>query len=166
MNSSTLNTISIAEEGTQGWVPQSTDRGTLDIILSCGLTIFLCTWTSVCVNVPAPEHGVWAIFKDRWHMFCLGTLGPDFVLLLAVGQYCSAKASVKAFANSKIRGWTMKHAFFADMGGIHLQLPGVGPFPINAKQLHFMVTNGYMSFPESVTEDVINDRNKYDGLSR
>jgi hypothetical protein len=100
-------------------------------------------------------------------MFCLGALGPDFVLLLAVGQYCSARASVKAFATSKIKGWTMKHAFFADMGGIHLLLPSVGrSFPINAKQLHFMVSNGYVPFPEGITEDIINDRNKYDGLSR
>jgi len=103
-------------------------------------------------------------------MFCLGVLGPDFVLLLAVGQYCSAKASEKAFARSKIKGWTLKHAFFADMGGIHLELPNHYPelksFPINAKQLHFMVANEYIPFPSQITEAVIDDKNKYDGLSR
>jgi hypothetical protein len=151
--------------GTRGWVGQSRDRGTLDIVVSCVITVFLCLWTSVCVNVPAPEHGMWSIFRDRWHMFCLGLLGPEFILLLAVGQYCSAKASTRLFHASNLTGWTTKHSFLADMGGIHLQVPDMKSFPIMAKQLHFLVTNNYIPYPE-ITTMAINDKNKSDGLAR
>jgi hypothetical protein len=98
-------------------------------------------------------------------MFCLGLLGPEFTLLLAVGQYCSARASVKLFSVSRLTGWTMKHSFLADMGGIHLQVPDVKTFPITAKQLHFLVTNNYIPYPE-ITTTAINDKNKSDGLAR
>lgn len=168
MNNSTLQSASdnITDVGgTRGWVPQSNDRGTLDIVVSCAITVFLCLWTSVCVNVPAPEHGMWSIFRDRWHMFCLGLLGPDFTLLLAVGQYCSARAGVKLFKKSNLPNWTMKHSFLADMGGIHLQVANINSFPINAKQLHFLVTNNYIPYPEITTTE-INDKNKSDGLAR
>ncbi|KAF2691052.1 hypothetical protein K458DRAFT_438759 [Lentithecium fluviatile CBS 122367] len=164
MNCTVANTTTNLE-GTRGWVRQSNDRGTLDIIISCCITIFLCIWTSVCVNVPAPEHGMWSMLRDRWHMFCLGLLGPEFILLCAVGQYCSARASFHAFARTKHEGWTMKHAFFADMGGIHLQFQDVRSFPVNAKQLHFLVASGYISYPKITTND-INDKNKADGLAR
>jgi hypothetical protein len=59
----------------------------------------------------------------------------------------------------------MKHAFFADMGAIHLKMEGMDSFPINAKQLHFLVVNRYIAYPQISTE-VIDDKNKYDGLAR
>jgi hypothetical protein len=162
MNSTTES--SLLNGGTRGWVSQSNDRGTLDIVVSCSITIFLCIWTSVCVNVPSPEHGVWAIFRDRWHMFCLGLLGPEFIVLLAIGQYCSAKASVRQF-KAKHKDWTAKHGFFADMGGIHLQVQNLKSFPITAKQLYFLAERDFITYPY-ITKTMINDKNKSDGLAR
>ncbi|KAF2245148.1 hypothetical protein BU26DRAFT_533233 [Trematosphaeria pertusa] len=164
MNHSIANTTG-NWEGTRGWVRQPNNRGSLDIIISCSITIFLCAWTSICVNVPSPEHGVWEIFRDRWHMLCLGGLGPEFVVLISIGQFCMARASVQAFAKTKHQSWTMKHAFFADMGGIHLQFPNTKSFPVNGKQLHFLVTNGYIVYPRISAED-IDDKNKANGLAR
>ncbi|KAL7775272.1 hypothetical protein CFE70_006190 [Pyrenophora teres f. teres 0-1] len=150
--------------GTRGWVGQSDDRGTLDIVVSSSITIFLCIWTTVCVNVPSPEHGVWAIFRDRWHMFCLGLLGPEFTVLLAIGQYCSARASVRQF-KAKYNNWTVKHGFFADMGGVHLQVENLKSFPITSKQLYFLAEHDFISYPH-ITTTMINDKNKSDGLAR
>ena len=104
-------------------------------------------------------------------MFCLGLLGPEFILLNTVGQFCSARASVQAFAASGHEDWTMKHAFFADMGAIHLRVSDaesgqVMKFPINAKQLHFLVVNEYIKYPKEITKDTIRDKNKSDGLAR
>jgi hypothetical protein len=176
MNSTIFNKTSSHVE-LRGWVSQPQGRGTLDILVSCGITIFLCIWTSVCVNVPAPGHGPWDIFLDRWHMFCLGLLGPEFVLLLAVGQYCLARSSwtllqkenlpddVRKKLKPDLPEWTMKHSFFADMGGILLESPEFPSFPINAKQLHYLIVKGYIPFPV-ITEETINDKNKADGLTR
>ena len=99
-------------------------------------------------------------------MFCLGMLGPEFVLLSAVGQYCSAKDATRAFHNSGYVKWTIRHSYFADMGGVHVRFPRWRPFPVNAKQLHYLVVNHHIVYPENITLEKIKDRNKRDGLSR
>jgi hypothetical protein len=43
--------------------------------------------------------------------------GPEFVLTYASGQWGTARESVKAFRASGYPQWTMRHGFFADMGG-------------------------------------------------
>ena len=80
---------------TNGWVPQNGGRGTFDILSACILTIFLCCWTSVCVNIPAATEAKWQRFLDKAKLAGVGILGPDFLLLIAIGQYESAKRSVK-----------------------------------------------------------------------
>ena len=81
----------------EGWVHQTNGRGTLDIIWTCTLTIFLCCWTSVCVNVPAITDTRWDQFRDKFNLACLAMLGPDFLCVLAVGQWESARRSVEVF---------------------------------------------------------------------
>lgn len=58
----------------------------------------------------------------------------------------------------------MRHAFYADGGGFLLQLPNEDwpPFPVDAKQLHYLVSNGFVDYPEMREEDVAG----IDGLSR
>ena len=51
------------------------------------------------------------------------------------------------------------------MGGYQLQALGYPPFPLNANQLYFVISNGYVDFPEEDETD-IDDRNKRDGLAR
>ncbi|KAF2092472.1 hypothetical protein NA57DRAFT_50221 [Rhizodiscina lignyota] len=169
MNSTTLNTT-VQHGGTRGWVPQSNDRGTLDILTSCAITTFLCIWTCACVNVPAPGKGSRDIIQDRWHMFCLGILGPEFVLMSAIGQYCCAKTATQKFRTVKksqpTDDWTMRHSYFADMGGVHVKFDGCNAFPVNAEQLHYLVAKEYLQYPSHLTLDVIKDKNKRDGLSR
>jgi hypothetical protein len=107
-------------------------------------------------------------------MFCVGILGPELIMTLAAGQYCSAKTSLDEFRASGFgpKQWTLKHAFLADMGGIILETPDCPPFPISSKQLHYLVThkrngNGdnYLPFPDISLAD-IKDKNKADGLAR
>lgn len=59
----------------------------------------------------------------------------------------------------------MTQAFFANMGGYHLEAPGYPSFPLNAKQLAFVISHGYVDFPAEDETDV-DDRNKRDGLAR
>lgn len=51
------------------------------------------------------------------------------------------------------------------MGGYHLESPGYPTFPLNAPQLLFMISKGYVEFPAEDETD-IEDRNKRDGLAR
>lgn len=161
----TFNNTSVVEEELCSWVPQPDGRGTLDIIVSCVITIFLCSWTCICVNVPPPKNSQFRQFLDKWHLFCLNVLGPEFVFMLALGQYLSARKSVEAFHDSGYTGWTITHAFYADMGGFTFQPRGWKSFPVNSKELHYLVTKGYLPFPE-VTKEHIQDKDKASGLAR
>ena len=79
----------------QGWVPPPSGRGTFDILSTCALTIFLCCWTSVYPNIPAATDRPWDQFRDKLNLAGLGVLGPDFLFTLALGQWDSARRSVK-----------------------------------------------------------------------
>ncbi|BCS03147.1 uncharacterized protein AKAW2_70025A [Aspergillus luchuensis] len=155
-----------------GWIDEPDGRGTWSILSSCLLTIVLCCWTAVMPNIPARSDRWYHGLRDRLHLASLGLLGPEFLLMLALGQWSSARASVKGFEQllttktTKRPLWTLTHAFYADMGGFLIDGPGTDrPFPVNAKQLRFLIEKGYVDYP-MIGEDDINDRNKSDAFSR
>ena len=115
------------------------------------------------LNVPAPTDGFWKIFwrKARWLL--LGILAPEVPMLIACGQWSSAKRSVEQMRNLGFdeKQWTMSHAFLADMGGIALQLRDDDPFPITAKQLAWLVEQGHTVLP-AINEKDIKDKSKGD----
>ncbi|KAL2822218.1 hypothetical protein BDW59DRAFT_149588 [Aspergillus cavernicola] len=152
------------------WVSEPSGRGTWSILSSCLLTITLCCWTSVCPNIPAQSDRYWCSLREKMHLACIGVLGPEFLLMLAMGQWSSARKSVKAFRRlnpgSRKCEWTMTHAFYADMGGFLLSGSGIElPFPIDATQLLFLIEQGYVQCPE-ISRNEIEDRNKSDAFSR
>jgi hypothetical protein len=147
------------------WVPAPNTRGTFDIIWSCAQTTALCAWVSICVNVPAPDYGNLDLLRDKFHFILLTLLGPELVFMLAFTQFQSARASVKQFRDDGYPNWSLRHAFYADMGGIHVKHRAWKRFPVNAKQLHYLVTHGHMVYPE-ITLKEIKARGKTDGLAR
>lgn len=145
-----------------GWVSQPDGRGTFDIVWSSLLTVFLCTWTVLCLNLPAKTDSYSRRMFRKFRWMLLAIIGPEFVLSFAIGQWASAKRSQKQFDMPE---WTMRHAFFADMGGFVLQPRESAPFSINAKQLYWLVTNGYMPIP-AVEDSDISDKSKADGFAK
>lgn len=148
-----------------GWVHEPNGRGTFEILWTCIQTVVLCAWVSVCVNIPAPGFGAWDVVRDKFHFVLLTLLGPEIVIIIAYGQYLSAKSSVAQFGASNYKNWTMIHAFYADMGGIIVRPPDWKQFPVDTKQLHYLVTRDYMDFPDLTTEE-IQARGKTDKLAR
>lgn len=147
----------------QGWRSGPDQRGTMDIIWGCVFTVFLCLWSMLHLNVPGPRDDFWAIFWRKAQWLLLGILAPEVPMMLACGQWSSAKRSIvemRALGYDKDR-WTLAHAFFADMGGIVLQLRHAEPFPITAKQLAWLVRHGHMDMPEILARDV-SDKSKAD----
>lgn len=149
-----------------GWIYQPNGRGTVDIVWSCTFTIFLCTWTVLCLNVPAKEETTWgAIFVRRLRWMIIAIAGPEFVLTIASGQWASAGRSVQAFADIGYPQWTIRQGYFADMGALHLSAPDMPSFPINAKQLHFLVKHGYVEFP-TIDRAKISDKSKASTIAK
>lgn len=149
-----------------GWVQGPDYRGTIDIIWSSFLTIFLCTWTAVCLNVPHPDDKKPQVFfrKVKWMLWAI--VGPEIVLAVAIGQYASARRSVRRFKNLGLRQeWTLRHGFFADMGGIMLEPRDSTPFLVNSRQIEYLVQKGYVEQP-SITAKEIWDKSKADTLAK
>jgi hypothetical protein len=150
-----------------GWTPSPQGRGTIDILWTCGATISLCCWTALCLNVPPPEWGRWRRLGQKVLIGYLSMIGPEFICQLALGQWASARNSVGDFKRSGYHEWSMCHAFVADMGGFVLHAPDWVPFPLNAKQVHYLVTKGYVPYSAvRLDKSLIHDKNKGDGVVR
>lgn len=85
----------ISNDTSSEWTLKPDDRGPWDIVWTCLLTIFLCCWTSICVNCQCSADSYWDRFRDKLDLAVFTIIGPDIVLLLAVGQWESARRSVK-----------------------------------------------------------------------
>ena len=81
-------------------------------------------------------------------------VGPEFVLSFAIGQYASARRSVARFKKLGCPQWTLRHAFFADMGGILLHPNDSTPFLVNSRQLAYLVEHEYIQCPQISAEDI------------
>ena len=172
----------------RGWVSQPDSRGTLDILESCLITIFLCSWSVLFLNLPAKRGWRAALLeKVRWMLFTI--FFPEVLTAIAAEQWRSACQSVEDFSRlerqwesgvlpsekassahenlARLRStpWTMRHAFFADMGGLLLSCPDFAPFPIDSYQLVFLIEHGYLEYPD-IKESDIWDKNKADGFAR
>lgn len=128
--------------------------------------MILCSWSLLCLNVPAPTDSRYQIFRRKVYVTTLCFLGPEFIFMLAFGQWISAHNSVQDFRASGFDKWTMRHAHFADMGGFILHTRDWKPFPVDAKQLHYLIMKGYVNYPDRIDERRISDKNKADGLLR
>ncbi|KIX05526.1 uncharacterized protein Z518_06398 [Rhinocladiella mackenziei CBS 650.93] len=147
------------------WVHQSTFRGTFDILWTSLVTIFISTYSMLCLNVPAPTDSYTKRFRRRLLWMVLGVLGPEFPLTYAAGQWSRAKHSVEAFRASGYESWHMRQAFFADMGGFILHIRDSKPFPLNATQLHWLVRNQFVDYP-AITHKEVWDKSKQDTFTK
>ena len=150
----------------QGWTSQPDGRGTLDIVWSCVLTFSLCSWNILCLNIPSRSESTVLVLWRKTSLAGLGILCPEIVCAIAFGQWLSARQSVRDFdTTAHSSKWGMKEAFFADMGGFLLQSEEERDFPLDAKQLHFLVSKGYLPLPDLDRREV-EERNKVDILLR
>ena len=149
----------------QGWTASPDCRGTIDIIWNCLLTMFLCCWSALVVNVPDPRSTTYQILMRKLYLVGLCTMAPEVIFQAALGQWLSAHHSVRLFAEAGYPNWSMRHGFYADMGGFHLQSPDWKSFPIDAKQLHYLVVRGHVQYP-NIRDSHIQDKNKLDGMLR
>ena len=148
-----------------GWVSQPNQRGTLDIIWSCVVTLGICVWAMLHLNVPAESDSQITLFLRRARWMVLAILAPELVLLYAGGQWTSAKRSVAAMQELGYGRWTMVHAFYADSGGFLLHAEDTIAFPVTAKQIHYLVQKGHLAMPK-VTKKEIWDKSKADRLAK
>ncbi len=148
-----------------GWVSQSNTRGTMDIIWSCASTIFICVWVMLHLNVTAKREKRWHIWLRKLRWFVLALLAPELLMLFAGGQWASARRSVAEMKKIGVTDWTMVHAFYADSGGFMLVARDSIPFPVTARQIHYLVDKRHLREPE-ITREEIWDKSKADMFAK
>ena len=142
-----------------GLVGQLSIRGTIDIIWISLATKFISTYVISCLNVPSVGESWWSIAYHRILWMDISIAGPEFVLTAAAEQWAAAKRSVADFKVAEYESWMMKHTFFADMGGIEVNPLDFVPFRVHAKQLHYLITKGYLPYPNIIRKE-ISDKSK------
>ena len=163
--SATSTTNATSSDTREGWVNQPNGRGTFDILWGSLFTIFLCTWTSLHLNVPSLKEKYIHLWFRKLRWMVQAIMAPEFIVAFATGQKVEARRSIEMWKRSGYHGWTMRHGFYANMGGFVVKPRDSKPFPVNAKQLHYLVTRGYTPFP-STTEKEIWDQSKQDGFQK
>ena len=149
----------------RGWVSSPDGRGTLDIVWACLLTTFLCTWSSLHLNIPGTSDSGFKCLVRRMRWMIQAFLAPEFVVFLATIQKIEARRSCKEWKEAGHPSWTMHHGFFANMGGFILQPRDSKPFPVNSKQLLYLVRHGYARVPR-ITQFEISQKSKQDGFQK
>ena len=119
-----------------------------NMVWSCLVTIFSCTWVAVHPNVPCPkkrEANGWteryirnpllSFVEHRLPLLICALLVPEYVLAWAIRQFLRARKIAKGEIELRVkylliaitlskslleRGWSKTHGFFIIMGGFHL----------------------------------------------
>lgn len=146
-----------------GWISSPDGRGTIDIIWGCILTVFLCVWTVLTLNVPAPNTSLWAFTRTKMKWAIIALFGPEWLSAMAGAQWSIARRAMKEFRDGDIR-WTMQQSFFAEMGGVRLKLED-DEFPVTSKHIFVLVKLNLINL-DAITPAAIADRSKADGVAR
>ncbi|KAH9959071.1 hypothetical protein BC827DRAFT_526503 [Russula dissimulans] len=137
-------------------------RSLWDIIRSCALTIFLCTWVSVHPNIPSPDEG-WPRVTIRRVGLMLATLVvPEAIIAWALRQRLAASQLAKQY---KGEGWTLTHGFFATMGGFIAYEGNEAIKVLLPEELESHSLTGNGDFPR-ISNKEIQDKSKGDFVSK
>jgi hypothetical protein len=70
--------------------PSCNTRTLWDIISSCGLTLFVCTWTAIHMDIPSRTSGIFHQLFDRPGLMLITFLAPEIIVGLAAWEYLFA----------------------------------------------------------------------------
>lgn len=151
----------------QGWTSSPDGRGMLDILWSCAFTTFLCSWTVLTLNVHAKGTSPWKLLRRKLKWMGPTLFGPEFLFTVARAQWSIARTAVRKAKSIGVE-WTMRQAFFADMGGVRIKLRNE-EFPVTSKQLLLLLEHGLISLTsirQTITQEAIDYKSKSDGFTK
>ena len=146
-----------------GWVPEPDGRGTWSIVWSCLVTIFICTWSVLHLDVPK-RHGWWYLLfrKVRWML--LAALAPEWILYLAGENFFQARNLLGHLVAHGGDEWTLVHAEFAVAGGIRVKSPNSNMItPKRIESLRKAVESGQIKEPP-ISKEELKSHSKSDGV--
>ncbi|CAD0084503.1 unnamed protein product [Aureobasidium vineae] len=110
------------------WTAEPHRRGSFQIMSSCIITISLCVWTALHLNILhySDANRRWYTKRLMWRKLgwlCLGLLAPEMIAYTAWDQYRRSRRHVnKMSTQDATRDWGMVQAFYVVMGGFVVDL--------------------------------------------
>ena len=77
------------------WASTSGVRGTSAILYSCTLTLVVCVYTALHLNVAPPDKGRWQFFWRKLKWVAAALFAPEIVLYCACAQFREARILIK-----------------------------------------------------------------------
>ena len=146
-----------------GWVPEPDGRGTWSIVWSCLVTIFICTWSVLHLDVPK-LHGRWYLFFRKVGWMLWAALAPEIILANAVEDFYQARSLLGHLMTHGGDEWTLVHAEFAVAGGIRVKSPDSDEItPKRIESLRKAVESGQIKEPP-IPKEELKSRSKSDGV--
>ncbi len=114
------------------YVPEPSGRGTVSLLSTCIITLTLCVWTALHLNIDTSRQR-WRRTAKKAGWACLALLAPEVVLWRAWSQLLVSR-ELRTQMNHQIRieareeegcrrtTWSLRFAFFAVMGGFQVSL--------------------------------------------
>ncbi|KAG2029928.1 hypothetical protein BDR03DRAFT_975376 [Suillus americanus] len=93
LNDTCIHTLDVSN------CPSHNTRTLWNILLSCGLTLFACTWTAIHTNIPGMDEGVLAVTSRRLFIMVVALISPELMITWATRQFFSARQAAKDFNN-------------------------------------------------------------------
>lgn len=154
----TTATALTSHEELTGWMAGPATRGTLNIIFTCVITLFLCIWTTVQVNIEPPQDNVnntlfkfIPLLENKWlgklmagrlvrkmGWSCVTIIVPEATLAIAAYERRSAYLLRKAIKDHEGKDWDLTLCYYAVMGGFVIDdqvdaasAPGTAPASVH-----------------------------------
>ncbi|KAK3339704.1 hypothetical protein B0T25DRAFT_361946 [Lasiosphaeria hispida] len=169
--------------GLSGWQPEPSNRGTFGILSTCLITLGLCIWSAIHLNLPARTETPWVALCQLpewlkvvelwpWNRFCwpgqfvrrvewmlLGFFAPELVAFAAYQQYSSAR-SLTTGMKPQFSGDTTD----PDMEALQPAIERQNEWTI--VHSYFVVMGGYEVVAESKAHDFLPRTRAYNGLRK
>ncbi|KAF3929955.1 hypothetical protein AA313_de0205665 [Arthrobotrys entomopaga] len=146
-----------------GWVQSPNQRGTIDIIWTCLLTILACSWTVLHLNVPSRRDSVYIRLWRKVSGMVAAIFAPEWNTALAYKQWRSARKSVPKMRELGMQTWKMAHGFYADMGGFIIEFDDMAYHTLDFEQLYWCIERGHVNIGDiNISAEDILDRSKAD----
>ncbi|KAL6718772.1 hypothetical protein ACLMJK_003006 [Lecanora helva] len=163
------------------FVSEPAGRGTLGLVWSAFVTIFLCAFTIQRLNITDPPPSELRVFFKKVLWMGITLIAPEFTALLAFDQWRNAR-KVKDMHDLGMTWWEPVHGFYADMGGIAIKLSSVPHFlakqtgttfipeegtkyTIRRKDIRTLWTKGVFQLPKISKESIL-DKSKTDNFAK
>ncbi|KAH9214331.1 hypothetical protein DL95DRAFT_281021, partial [Leptodontidium sp. 2 PMI_412] len=163
------------------WQPEPALRGTFTIITTCAITLLLCVYSSVHLNLPAINQRRTLVWLRRTAWILGAPLAPEYIIFTDEVMHRFAitfsKTEIKYLAyTGRCREWrnpwTLNHSFWALKGGIAIKPSSRNPFipnsvysTLTANGVSLLLKVSPHLLPD-ISVDEVKDRSKASSLTK